>query len=170
MSDASQLVGLEAAVYARLKLEARSQLLRNPGARGVTPTSLVHEACARLLRPGGDGWEDTLHFRAAVAVAMRHVLVDRARHHGAVKRGGGQLRVTLQGLGAEAVDLEVLALDQALDLLCAIDPEGGQVVQLRFFGGLSNPEIAEVMGLSLRAVERSWRGARAWLATRLTTV
>src|SRR5690606_33219750 len=114
----------------------------------------------------GDGWEDNVHFRAAVAVAMRHVLVDRARHHGAVKRGRGQVRVTLQGLGALPIDFEVQALDEALDQLAAIDPQGAHIVQLRFFGGLSNPEIAEVMELSLRTVERSWRGARAWLATR----
>lgn len=167
MPDAGGLTHFDELIYERLKVEAKNLLRRNRGAAGLTPTSLMHDAYVRMLKPGGDGWESEHHFRAAAALAMRHVLVDRARNHGAAKRGKDWVRVTLEGLAGGLVDVDVYALDEVLEQLSAIDPIGGKVVQLRFFGGMTNPEIATALDQSLRSVERSWRGARAWLATRL---
>ena len=170
----------EAALYARVYEELRRLARRTRARRAsatLSTTALVHEAYVKL-RPAdgaggtsGDGaaWGGRAHFFGAAARAMRNVLVDAARERAAAKRGGGAGLVTL-GDDAAHVAMrpdELLALDEALGRLGALDPRQLRVVECRFFAGLTAPETAEVMGLSLSTVEREWRGARAWLAREL---
>lgn len=171
MSDAKDPHGIHKVVYEELRRDALKLLARHTPGHSVTPSVLVHDAYMRLKLSDGGAFESELHFRAAAALAMRHVLVDRARERGAVKRGRGWARVTLQNFdGAESpLDVDFIALDEALDALQGIDAEGATIVQLRFFGDLTNDEVAATMGLSLRHVERSWRASRAWLLDRLAS-
>ena len=167
------MVAMDKVVYEELRREARRILGRHAPGHSVTPSILVHDAYMRLASAGGEpAFASELHFRAAASLAMRHVLVDRARRRNAHKRGRGWSRVMLIGLGVEAsepLDVDLLALAEALDALAAIDPEGANVVQMRFFGELTHEEIALALGISLRTVERSWRAARAWLFERLAS-
>lgn len=132
-------------------------------------TALVHEALLRLLsQPAPGPWENREHFLAAAARAMRHVLVDRARRRATLKRETPGRRVELEIVEVEApvddsIARRLLALDESLDRLRQRNPVHAQIVELRFFGELTMPEIAEVVGISLRQAERSWRAARAWL-------
>ncbi len=161
---------MDKVVYEELRREARRILGRHAPGHSITPSVLVHDAYMRLAAAGGlPAFASELHFRAAAALAMRHVLVDRARRRNAHKRGRGWSRVSLIGAGPEVapLDVDLLALADALDALVAVDPEGATIVQMRFFGELSNEEIAVTLGQSLRSVERSWRAARAWLLDRL---
>ena len=130
-------------------------------------TSLVHEAFLKM-RPG-EGYADTQHFYAVAATAMRQVLVDRARAQGAQKRGGGMERVSLTGLGEGQEDdlVDVLALDEVLGVLAAESPRQAQIVELRFFGGLNMPQIAEALGVSESTVEKDWKSAKESLALQL---
>ena len=139
----------------------------------LQPTALVNEAFLRLF-PGADGepgpgWNDRQHFFALAAKIMRQVLVDHARRQGRQKRGGGQLRVTLAEQLAEAdePEVELLDLDDALRELSTVDERQGRIVELRFFGGLSVAEVADLLSVSLSTVEREWRLARAWIGLRL---
>lgn len=158
---------LERAVYDELRREARLILSKHQK-QSVTPTMLVHDAYLRLAQSGEKhGWESELHFRRAAALAMRHVLVDRARRRQTLKRGDGWARVTLSHGFDNAIDVDILALNDALEELTQIDPEGASIIQMRFFGELDNPSIAQVLGMSLRTVERNLRAARAWLLDRL---
>jgi RNA polymerase sigma factor (TIGR02999 family) len=130
-------------------------------------TALLHEAWLRLCEPGSS-YDDRSHFLRVAAKAMRHVLVDHARARAAHKRGGGR-RVDLDA-DAFAVRDEaesVLAVDEALGRLQALDPQLGQLVEMRFFGGLDNSAAAQALGMSLRSVERGWRTARAFLVREL---
>jgi RNA polymerase sigma factor (TIGR02999 family) len=131
----------------------------------LQPTALVHEAYLRLLGSREPNWENRAHFLGAASRVIRRVLVDHARAKNRVKRGGGQFLVTLprELAGSDAIDLDLIALDRALDLLEQEDPEEKAVVELRFFGGMSVPEIAKALGVSTRTVERRWSYARAWL-------
>lgn len=157
--------GLDAAVYAELKAAAQALLARRQPSASLTPTSLVHDAFVRLsaLEDGAKRWRSEAHFRASAARAMRHILVDRARRRGADKHGAGWTRVSLSLIGEEVVEVDLTALNAALDELTAIDPRGAEVVQLRFLAGLTAEDIAEVLEVSVRTVERDWRAARAWL-------
>lgn len=128
------------------------------------PTSLVHEAFLRMQ--GADTPWDQLHFRRVAAKAMRCVLVDRARRRASAKRGGGWQQVTLDGLGLQAVDVSDLA--DALDRLRAADDLAFQVVELRFFGGMSGDETASALDVSPRTVDRVWRRAKAFLTAALS--
>lgn len=136
----------------------------------LQPTALVHEAYLKLARPGGKGWNDRAHFMNLAARAMRQILVNHARDKNAEKRGGALAghRVTLSGLAGELDDrLEVLAVDAALEELSTLDERQGRVAELRVFGGLTNQETAQVVGVSLRTVEMEWKMAKAWLTDRL---
>ena len=135
----------------------------------LQPTALVHEAYLKLARSGGRAWTDQAHFMNLAARAMRQILVNQARDRQAEKRGGGEgHRVTLSGLAGELDDrLEVLAVDDALTALARLDERQGRVAELRVFGGLTNPEVAQVIGVSLRTVEMEWKMAKAWLADHL---
>jgi RNA polymerase sigma factor (TIGR02999 family) len=132
----------------------------------LQPTALVHEAFLRLTGGDGAAVDDRPHFLRLAARAMRNVLVDHARARNAAKRGERRRRVTLDESLAEDADAErVLVIDDALGRLGEIDPELAQIVELRFFAGLTAEESAAALGTSLRSVERGWRTAKAWLAS-----
>ncbi|MGD8375207.1 MAG: sigma-70 family RNA polymerase sigma factor [Acidobacteriota bacterium] len=167
--DAEALDRLFPLVYGPLReIAARQMRVERPG-HTLQPTALVNEAYLRLVRRDGAVVEDRAQFLAVAAQAIRRILVDHAREKGRLKRGGGRLRVTLsEEVAADARDLDLVALDEALERLGEQDPENQQVVELRFFGGLSEKEVATVLGLSERTVRRRWTYARAWLFRELS--
>lgn len=151
-------------VYEDLRRIARIQRRRHAGDATLNTTAVVHEAYLKL-RAGRPDWTDTGHFLALAARAMRQLLVDDARRRRAGKRGGGVLHVTLTealAVGAEPA-LDLLALDAALQDLARLDPVLEQVVECRFFAGLSVQDTAQALGRSTRSVERDWARARAYL-------
>jgi RNA polymerase sigma factor (TIGR02999 family) len=141
-------------------------------ARGHTlqTSALVNEAYLRLVDQTRVRWQNRAHFFGLAAQLMRRILIDHARSHRYAKRGGGARHVTLDegAIVAEARAVELLALDHALERLTVMDARKGRVVELRFFGGLSLEETAEVMGISSPTVQREWRSAKAWLHRMLT--
>lgn len=149
-------------VYDELKRIAHHQLLVKGPAATLCTTELVHEAFLKLAAGTGAGWESRAHFFGAASRAMRQVLVDFARRRAADKRGGHLDRISLGDADA-ALEIqldEILALDSALERLAAVDPRLRQVVELRFFGGLPEGEIAGMLGVSPRTIERDWLKAR----------
>jgi RNA polymerase sigma factor (TIGR02999 family) len=155
-------------VYDELRGVAHRQLRRRLPGQTLDTTGLVHEAYLKLAARSAVGFEDREHFLAVAAVAMRHILVDAARRHAAGKRGGKVLNVTLDDLavgdtGGSDRALEILAVDQALGTLSAVDARLARLVELIFFGGLNETEAGEVLGISDRTVRRDWRKARAFL-------
>lgn len=155
-------------VYAELRGLASAYGRGLAPGRTLQPTAVVHEAFVKLVESEA-GWKDRAHFMAIAATAMRQVVADHARARGAQKRGGELERVTLDEASAlvAGCDLDLVALDEALELLRAADPRKHRVVELRFFGGLTVDEVAEVEGLSTSTIEAEWRAARAWLGARL---
>lgn len=152
------------ALYAHLRRLARAQLARERVDHTLQPTALVHEAWIDLARERNEP-NDRAHFLAIAATAMRRVLVDHAVKRGAVKRGGGAKRVELRDVGQpEAEREDWIEIDVALEKLAGFDARKARVVELRFFGGLEQKDVALVLGVSERTVEREWRLARAWLA------
>ena len=157
-------------VYDELRRRAAAYLRRERPGQTLQPTALVHEAYLRLLKDQPGRWQNRAHFCAIAAHAMRQILIERARARGALKRGGAQPRVTLDEgaiAGAEPPSIDLLALDDALTRLEALDPEQARLVELRFFGGLTVEETAEAMNISPATVKRHWTLARAWLAREL---
>jgi RNA polymerase sigma factor (TIGR02999 family) len=156
-------------VYEELRRRASSQLRRERRDHTLRPTALVHEAYLRLMGQDRAQWQGRSQFFAIASETMRRVLVDHARERKAAKRGGPAIRVALEEdvAATEAREVDLLALDGALDELAALDPRQGRVVELRFFGGLGNAEIAEVLEVSRATVDRDWRFARTWLYRRL---
>ena len=156
-------------VYQELRRLAASYLRREKPGQTLQPTALVHEAYLRLMKDRPDRWQNRAHFCAIAAHSMRQILIERARARGAVKRGGARPRVTLdEGLVAgEDRSIDLLALDEALERLAAMDPEQARLVELRFFGGLTVEETAEAMEISPATVKRHWTVAAAWLAREL---
>jgi RNA polymerase sigma factor (TIGR02999 family) len=164
-SPAGDVEALLPLVYAELRDMADRQLRReNPG-HTLSPTALVHEAYMRLVDQTRVQWQDRAHFFAVASLAMRRVLVDHARRHRAGRRGGGVRPLALDEVEIPIQErAEVLvALDEALHRLHAVDERLARVVELRFFGGLTEPEAAEVLGVTERTVRRDWVKARAWL-------
>jgi RNA polymerase sigma factor (TIGR02999 family) len=157
-------------VYDELHALAQRLLRREPADLTLQPTALVHEAYLKLINQTRVEWQDRTHFFAIAAQAMRRILVDAARGRQATKRGEGWQKITLDD--AVAVfpqrDVELLALDDALCGLSDLDQRQAQVVQMRFFGGLTTAEAAEVLRVSTRTVEDDWRLARAWLRRELS--
>ena len=152
-------------VYEELRLIARRQMSRERPEHTLDSTDLVHEAYVRLVdRPSPD-WRDRAHFYGIASRCMRQVLVDHARARGAAKRGGDWERTSLtnHGLGVELPLTELIALDEALEELGELDARLLQVVEYRFFAGLEEREIAELLGVSARTVQRDWVAARTWL-------
>jgi RNA polymerase sigma factor (TIGR02999 family) len=168
--DAGALEKLTPFVYDELRRLARRYMGGERRDHTLQATALVHEAFVRLVDQQRVQWKSTLHFTALASQMMRRILVDHARSHAATKRGGELQRVSLDEspeiAAGEAPDL--VALDDALEELGRADPDLSKVVELRFFGGLSNDEIAEFLGVSVPTVVRRWRTARAWLYDRIS--
>jgi RNA polymerase sigma-70 factor, ECF subfamily len=170
MADDRQVDALLPVVYEELRRLAAAYLRRERPGQTLQPTALVHEAYLRLMKDRPDRWQNRAHFCAIAAHSMRQILIERARARGAQKRGGAQPRVTLdEGLvaGEPSPTVDLIALDQALERLEAVDPEQARLVELRFFGGLTIEETAEAMNISPATVKRHWTVARAWLAREL---
>lgn len=161
--DEDALSSLMAHTYRELKKIA-ANLLRNEQAPLQT-TALVHEAYLRLVDLERIDWQDRAHFYAMSSRIMRRVLVDQARYRARGKRSGEAVKISLDEMQGSppAVENDILGLNQALDDLAKLDPERAQIVEMRFFGGLSREQVAEVMGMSRNTVARRWRSARAWL-------
>jgi RNA polymerase sigma factor (TIGR02999 family) len=157
-------------VYDELRRIAHCHLLGQGEGHTLDTTGLVHEAYLRLVDRTRVEWNDRRHFYAAASRAMRHILVDHARRHHAAKRGGGRPVVELvDGTVAVEERAELLvALDEALQRLEALDERLGRVVECRFFGGLSEEETAEVLGVTARTVRRDWTKAKGWLYRELS--
>jgi RNA polymerase sigma factor (TIGR02999 family) len=157
-------------VYRELKRRAAAYLRRERRDHTLQPTALVHEAYMRLVGQERVAWQNRAHFFGIAAQMMRRILVDHAREHQAAKRPGAGLRVELdERAGATLpVDCEVLLLDQALQELTHVDARQAQIVELRYFGGMSEQEVARVLSLSRATVTREWQTARAWLYRRMT--
>jgi RNA polymerase sigma factor (TIGR02999 family) len=164
-SSPSPLDALYAQVYDQLRRMAHDQRARQGASETLNTTALVHEAYLRLAEGDAVMWNDRGHFLALAARAMRYVVLDHARARLANKRGGGMRAVSLEEEQLPSDDRaeEVIAIDEALTLLEGFDGRLGQLVQLRFFAGLSYEEIAGVVGLSVPTVKRDWARARAWL-------
>jgi RNA polymerase sigma factor (TIGR02999 family) len=152
-------------VYAALRRMANRHMAAERAGHTLTPTALVHEAYLRLVDQEQVAWQDRAHFYAIAARVMRRVLIDHARRRIADKRGGGQVFMTLDEKATVPVASPeaVLELDSALDRLDALSPRQRQVVEMRFFGGMTHEEVAAVIGVSEPTVRRDWRLAQAWL-------
>jgi RNA polymerase sigma-70 factor, ECF subfamily len=165
-SSLDELVGV---LYDELKEMARRQLAREAAGHTLQATALLHEAYLKLADSPEIGGRQRSYFFAAAARAMRQVLIEHARRRNAAKRGGGPVAVGLEGSGleVEAFAAELLDLDRALEELSAIKPRYAQVVECRYFGGMTAEETAAVLGVSARTVKNDWSIARAWLYDRL---
>jgi RNA polymerase sigma factor (TIGR02999 family) len=161
--------GLLSAVYDELRCLAAQKLSHERPGQTLQATALVHEAWLRLVKGKECIWDSRGHFFSAAAEAMRRILIENARRKSRLKHGGGWERA-----GLDQIELpspmradELLALDEALTELERVDPRGAEVIKLRFFTGLSHPQIAEVLGVCLTTVERSWAFSRVWLYQRI---
>ena len=169
LGDEDALKRLIPFVYQELRRVARARLRAEAPGHILQTTALVHEAYLRLVQIDRMNVRDRAHLLSLAARLMRQVLVDFARKRRSVKRGGDAILVSLSDVSvpAEAPALDVLALDEALGELTSLDPRLSQVVELKFFAGLSISEAAEALGVSTATVERDWTVARAWLYERL---
>ena len=159
-------------VYDELHRQAAAYMRRERPGHTIQATALVHEAYLRLMKEPNTRWQNRAHFCAIAANSMRQILVERARARRRLKRAGDQQRITLSDAipsasTAGAVDVEVL--DAALHRLTSLDPDLARLVEMRFFGGLSIDETAEVLGVSPATVKRNWATARAWLKREMTS-
>jgi RNA polymerase sigma factor (TIGR02999 family) len=163
-----QLIG---EVYDELRRLAHHHLRRERPGHSLQTTALVHDAYLQLVDQRRVQWQNRAHFFGIAAHLIRRILVEYARRRAAGKRGGDAVRVTIdpEMTASQPRDLGVVALDDALNRLAAIDPQQGRIVELRFFGGLTVEETADVVGISPRTVKREWRMARAWLERELET-
>lgn len=168
--DAQALSELVPLVYRELRRTAARYLRRERAEHTLQPTALAHEAYLRLVGQSRVHWRNREHFFAIAAQAMRRLLVDHARKRKASKRGGGELHVALdERVAADAAPrAELVALDDALEVLSAIDARQVRIVELRYFGGLSVEETAKVLGLSPATIKREWATARLWLRRELS--
>ena len=158
-------------VYEDLRRRAAAYLRRERADHTLQPTALIHEAYLRLVGQQRVAWQNRAQFFGVAAQMMRRILVDHARAQHAAKRPGAAMKVTLdERIGkAEAIDCDLLLLNQALSELTAFDPRQAQIVELRYFGGLAEHEVAEVLAISRSTVTREWQTARAWLYRRMTS-
>lgn len=156
-------------VYDELRRQAARYLRHeNPG-HTLQTTDLIHEAYLRLVDQKNPHWQNRAHFFGIAAQLMRRILVDHARARHRAKRGGGNIRISLdeEVAGGKSRDLELIEIDEALNRLAEIDLQQSKIVELRFFSGLNVDETAQVLGISPRTVKRSWRFAKAWLRREL---
>ncbi len=158
-------------VYTELKRIAAQKMAGEAPGNTLQPTALVHEAWMKLVGDGNAPFENRAHFFSAAAEAMRRILVDSARRKKAIRRGGGAARLELEEdhLVQNVVSDELLAVDEALDLLAKQDPVAANLVKLRYFVGMKMDEVAATLGMSLRNTERTWTYARAWLRRQIGT-
>lgn len=163
--DPTALDELTPLVYQEMHQFARYYMGRERIGHTLQASALVNEAYLRLVDHKGIRWKNRAHFYAVAAQAMRHILVDHARTRNCAKRGGGVQKVTLdQADGIDTKDpVDLIALDDALTELTALDSRQAKIVELRYFGGMSVDEIARALGVSQATVMRDWRAARAWL-------
>ena len=168
--DEQALHSLMSFIYPELRRIARRHLGRRQTGETLESAALVNEAYLKLVRAGGIRCENRVHFLALCSQIIRRILVDHARSRGYAKRGGNAERVPLDDvlLGAQGHGVDILALDETLQSLSKIDGRKGRVVELRYFGGLSVEETAEVLGVSAETVKRDWKMAKAWLFAALT--
>ena len=167
--DATALEQLMPLVYDELRRLAVRYLRRERDNHSLQPTALVNEAYLRLVDQQKVEWQSRAQFYGLAARVMRNILVDHARSRQAAKRGGEQFRVSFDGDQQGIVDPEIkfLAVHEALERLATFDEQKARIVELRFFGGLSIEETAEVLGIGHATVERDWKLARAWLKLQL---
>ena len=163
--DPAALHELLPLVYQELQRIADRYLGRERAGHTLQSTALVHEAYCRLVQQDLPEWQNRAHFYSVAAQLMRQILVDHARGHRAQKRGGAAVRLSIDEVPepAQPADVDVVALDEALTSLTALDAQQGRVVELRYFGGLSLEDTAEVLQVSVSTVKRDWVAARAWL-------
>jgi RNA polymerase sigma factor (TIGR02999 family) len=158
-------------VYQDLRRQAAAQMSREAAGQTLQPTALLHEAWLRVTGDGERHWQNRAHFFGAAAEAMRRILIENARRKSRLKRGGDLQRVDSDQieLAATTPDEKVLLIDDALEQLQLQDPAKAQVVVLKFFGGRTNREAAETLGVTERTVERHWAYAKAWLFQHIRT-
>lgn len=157
--------------YQDLRRLAAGQLRGERPGHTLQPTALVHELFLRMFSGATPEWEDRAHFLATAARQLRHLVIDHARRRNARKRGGPNARadVDLLGLPGVPTDARVLDVDEALRALEQLEPRAASVVELRFFGGLEEKEIAAALGISVATVKRDWTFARSWLKVRMSS-
>jgi len=158
-------------VYAELRRLARGYLSRRGPHHSLQPTALINELFLRLIDRDNVDWQNRAHFFGVAAKTMRGILVDDARKRAAAKRGGGEVTICFdEAIGGEGLgrERELLSLDDALSALATVDPKLAELVELRFFGGLTIEETAVVLGVSPVTVKRSWQTARSWLRREMT--
>jgi RNA polymerase sigma factor (TIGR02999 family) len=168
--DREALDRLIPVVYDELRRLAARRLRRERPGHTLQTTALINEAYLRLVDAQGVRWQSRAHFFAVAANLMRRILVDHARKNGADKRGGSGIRLPLDeavAVGGER-DVDLIAVDEALERLTSLDPQQARIVELRFFTGLSVEETAEALGVSPRTVNRDWGVAKAWLHRELS--
>jgi RNA polymerase sigma factor (TIGR02999 family) len=163
--DKQALDGLMPLVYDELHRIASRYLRRERPGHTLQTTALINEAYMRLVDQNRVSWQSRAHFFGVAAQMMRRILVDHARSHLYAKRGGGAQKLTLDEAIAtpQERDLDLVALDDALTTLAEVDPQQGRIIELRFFGGLTIDETAEVLSISPATVKRDWNMAKAWL-------
>lgn len=175
--DRRDLDALMAAIYQDMRRLAMSHMKGERRDHTLSPTALVHEAYVKFIDQRNTDWKNRLHFFAVAARIIRRILIDHAREKNAQKRGGsgdtddrGMTRISIHehDLALPARDVDLLALDEALVELAALDEQQARIVELRYFGGCTVEEVAEVMNIGKRTVDRDWQAARAWLFDRLS--
>ncbi len=156
-------------VYEQLRRLAQDAFRHQRQGHTLQPTALVHDAWVRLVSAQSQDYNDRIHFFRVAAVAMRQILTDHARSRARDKRGGGMRRVSVEEelQGADGVSIDLLALQEALEALRAMNERQAEVVELRFVAGLSTQEIADLLGIAERTVRLDWQMARAWLERRM---
>ena len=157
-------------IYGELRRLAEAYLTKERADHTLQPTALVHEAFVKIASQSQEHWHDTAHFQAAAARAMRQVLIDHARQRSTQKRGSGWLRISFDDALAVASqrNIDLLALDEAMNELAALDQRKCRVVEYRFFGGMTCEQAARMLSISPKTAEADWYMARAWLRRRLT--
>ena len=168
--DADAPARLMPLVYDELRRQARNYLARERGSHTLQPTALVHEAYLRLVDQTRVNWQNRAHFFGMAASMMRRILIDYARAHATEKRGGASVRLSVDDvqIPLEQRAAGLIALDDALEELAKFDGRKARIVEMRFFGGLTDEEIAEVLGVTTRTVWRDWKTARLWLFRELS--
>jgi len=168
--DADAPARLMPFVYDELRRQARNYLSRERDAQTLQPTALVHEAYLRLVDQTRISWQNRAHFFGIASNMMRRILVDHARAHATGKRGGAAVRLSIDDvqIPLEQRAADFVALDEALEELSKFDERKARIVEMRFFGGLTDEEIAEVLGITTRTVWRDWKTARLWLFRELS--